>query len=250
MIIQTINIYQLFPDHWELCGEQGNIIALVRRLGWHGFKPRLAAIPPGSRVGLKDCHLLYMGDLQNTGVKAVAADIRRCRRKIKERVEEGMVLLATGSSYQWLGDYYRTISGEQYEGLELVNCYSLQEEQRITGELIVKCCLWSPPNTLVGFENHDGRTCFGPGVTPLGQVLSGYRSNRDRETEGVVYKNVIGTYMHGSLLPRNPWLTDYLLQRALQYRGFDRRLSRLDDSLEQEAHRAALQRCLPRLGTF
>ncbi|HHX87988.1 MAG TPA: glutamine amidotransferase [Firmicutes bacterium] len=245
MIIQTINIYQLYPDHWELYGDQGNIMALVRRLGWHDLKPRLVAIPPGSRVSLKSCHILYMGDFRNTGAKTVAADLKRHRQETKERIEDGMVLLATGSSYQWLGQYYRTISGEQFEGLGLVNCYSVQKEQRLTGELIVKCCLWSPPKTLVGFENHDGQTYPGLEATPLGQVLSGYGNNQSGETEGIVYKNVIGTYMHGSLLPRNPWLTDYLLQRALQYLDIDYRLSKLDDSLEEEAHRTALQHRLP-----
>ncbi len=236
-----IQIYHLYPGHLNLYGDRGNMLALLRRANWRGIKVEVIPVEPGGRINFSDCDLLFMGGGQDSDQKLVAADLEGRSSEMRKAVEDGMSIFAVCGSYQLLGSYYVTGRGEKIGGLNIVDLYTEAGQTRLIGNAVIKCSLWEPPRTLVGFENHAGKTYLGPSLQPLGTVVTGYGNNGTDNTEGVVYKNVIGTYLHGSLLPKNPWLTDYLLQKALDYRGQNFHLTELDDSLEQQAHQVAIR---------
>ncbi len=236
-----INIYHLYPAHLNLYGDRGNILALCRRADWHGIDLEVVPVEPGGEIDFACCDLLYMGGGQDSDQKMVAEDLKTRQSDMSRAVEAGMTIFAVCGSYQLLGQYYTTSSGEKIGGLEIVDLYTEAGPKRLIGNAVIKCSLWNPPRTLVGFENHAGKTYLGPGLEPLGEVQIGHGNNGSDKTEGAVYKNVIGTYLHGSLLPKNPWLTDYLLNNALSYRNQSFRPAQLDDSLEQQAHDSAIR---------
>ncbi len=237
-----INIYHLYPAHLNLYGDRGNMLALKRRAEWRGIEINTIPVEPGGSIDFARCDLLFMGGGQDSDQKLVAADLIKRKAELRSAVEENMVLFAVCGSYQLLGEYYTTASGERIGGLGMIDLYTEAGSRRLIGNVVISCSLWDPPLTLVGFENHAGRTYLGPKVKPLGTVISGWGNNGEDKKEGAVYKNVVGTYLHGSLLPKNPWLTDYLLQKALAYRNQDSELTKLDDSLELKAHQVALKR--------
>jgi lipid II isoglutaminyl synthase (glutamine-hydrolysing) len=239
-----VTIYHLYPDHLNLYGDRGNVLALLHRARWHNLNVRLVPVRPGYKAGLKNCDILFMGGGQDAEQKMVYRDFQGRRLELIDYIQKGMAILAICGSFQLLGRYYTTADGEKIPGLDLFDFYTEAGQKRMIGDIVTNCTLISPQRTLVGFENHIGRTFLGPNLQPLGTVMKGYGNNGSDRTEGMAYKNVIGTYLHGSLLPKNPWLADYLLQNALQYRGFNCRLPALDNTLEEEAHRFILQRCL------
>ncbi len=239
--MREIKVYHLYPGHLNLYGDRGNMLALCRRAEWHGINLKIIPVEPGNKINFSDCDLLFMGGGQDSDQKLVAEDLKGRSRDMKKAVEEGMVVFAVCGSYQLLGHYYTTGQGVKINGLEVIDLYTKAGQGRLIGNAVIECSLWDPPHTLVGFENHAGKTFLGPDLQPLGQVLSGFGNNGIDKTEGAVYKNVIGTYLHGALLPKNPRLTDCLLQNALTYKNQDDTLQELDDSLEQQAHSAAIK---------
>ncbi len=239
-----ITIFHLYPDHLNLYGDRGNVLALLRRARWHGLNTRLVPIQPGYKIGLKQCDILFMGGGQDAEQKMVCRDFQNRRMELIDYIQQGMAILAICGMFQLLGRYYTTVDGEEIPGLDLFDFYTEAGPKRMIGDIVTRCSFTSPPHTLVGFENHSGRTILGPGLKPLSTVIKGYGNNGSDRTEGMIYKNVIGSYLHGALLPKNPWLTDYLLQKALQYRGLSNRLTALDNTLEEEAHRFIHHRCL------
>ena len=236
-----INIYHLYPGHLNLYGDRGNMLALCRRAGWHGIKTAVIPIEPGDKINFANCDLLFMGGGQDSDQKLVAEDLKGRRLEMLKAIEDGMTLFAVCGSYQLLGQYYKTSEGEKIGGLEIIDLYTESGPKRLIGNAVIKSSLWNPSRNLVGFETHAGVTTLGSSVQPLGQVITGYGNNGIDTTEGAVYKNVIGTYLHGSLLPKNPWLTDYLIQKALSYRNQDFQLQKLNDSLELQAHQATIK---------
>ncbi len=236
-----INIYHLYPDHLNLYGDRGNMLALYRRAEWRGITVKIIPVNPGDEIKFKNCDLLFMGGGQDSDQKLVAADLKGRSLEMFKAVENNMVIFAVCGSYQLLGHYYTTARGERIGGLEIIDLYTETGTGRLIGNAAISCSLWNPPRTLVGFENHGGRTYLGPKLQPLGTVLHGHGNNGSDKTEGAVYKNVIGTYLHGALLPKNPWLTDHLLRKALAYRHQDNCLQELEDSIEEHAHQAALK---------
>lgn len=237
----SIRIYHLYPDHLNLYGDRGNMIALCRRAEWHNINIEVIPVKPGDKINFSHCDLLFMGGGQDSDQQMVAEDLKYRSDELSSAVEDGMVIFAVCGSYQLLGSHYTTGSGEKIKGLELINLYTEAGTGRLIGNAVITCSLWSPARTLAGFENHAGKTYLGPELQPLGHVMIGYGNNGSDKTEGAVYKNVIGTYLHGSLLPKNPWLTDHLLEKALAYREQDFHPAELDDSLEQQAHDAFIK---------
>jgi lipid II isoglutaminyl synthase (glutamine-hydrolysing) len=238
--VAQINIYHLYPGHLNLYGDRGNMLAFRRRAEWHGIALDIIAVEPGDSINFNHCDLLFMGGGQDSDQKLVASDLARRSSEMRKAVEDGMAIFAVCGSYQLLGNYYTTHKGERIGGLKIIDLHTEAGEKRLIGNAVINCSLWDPPQTLVGFENHAGKTFLGPQIQHLGEVLSGYGNNGLDKKEGAVYKNVIGTYLHGSLLPKNPWLTDYLLQKALDFRNQQYLLKELDDAMEQKAHETAI----------
>ncbi len=239
--MSAINIYNLYPNHLNLYGDRGNVIAAAQRARWHGIEVKITNIDPGDRWTLDSCDLLFMGGGEDSSQFFLADDINKLKEELRKAIEKGMPVLAICGSYQLLGKYYTAANGNQIVGLGLIDFYSHATHGRLIGNITVSCSLWKPPLTLVGFENHAGRTYLGPTLKPLGRVIKGHGNNGSDLTEGVIYNNVIGSYMHGPLLPKNPWLTDYLLFKALEYRNQEFNPAELDDSLEIKAHKKVLR---------
>lgn len=238
-----ITLGHLYPGLLNLYGDRGNVLALFDRARRHALTVHYVPIKPGARLVFKAYDILFMGGGQSYEQEQVVEALQEQLDELRTAVEQGLVILAISGSYQLLGRHYPAgNTGKLAPGLGLLDLESNAGRKRMTGNIVTRCDLWQPPRTLDGFENHAGCTFLGPSVRPLGKVLRGYGNNGRDRTEGVVYRNVFGTYLHGALLPKNPWLADYLLQKALErhYPGYI--LKPREYALEEQAHRAALRR--------
>lgn len=238
-----LTICHLYPELMNLYGDRGNIITLSRRAGWRGIEVIHAAVGLGQKTGFTEFDLLFMGGGQDKEQKLICHDFQAVKgNALAEAVENGVAFLAVCGGYQLLGRYYETGAGERLPGVGLLDVETKAGKKRMIGNVVVSSALaGGRPRTLVGFENHSGRTYLGSRVRPLGEVRIGHGNNGEDGYEGAVYCNTIGTYLHGSLLPKNPWLADWLITRALARRyGETGPLAPLDDRLEEAAHEAAV----------
>lgn len=242
----AIRILSLYPEILNIYGDRGNLIALVQRARWHGLEPDVTEASIGDPVDVRAYDLVAIGGGQDREQKLIAADFRDEKGpSLAEAVQEGVAVLAVCGAYQLMGKYYRTAQGEDIPGLGIFDAWTEAGPRRMIGDVVVETDLVAGTRTLVGFENHSGRTFLGPTVRPLGRVLRGHGNNGGDGHEGIVHRSAIGTYLHGSLLPKNPHLADWLLQRALDHRyGGSVRLGRLDDQIEERAHAAMVRRLL------
>jgi len=243
--LYTLRLGHLYPDLMNLYGDRGNVIALERRCRWRGIRLEIVPLGLGDELDPEAFDLLFMGGGQDREQRAIFRDLhKRKGDALREAVRRGVVVLAICGAFQLLGHYYRTHQGDTIPGLGIFDAWTEAGPRRMIGNVVARMAIADLNFTLVGFENHSGRTYLGPGCRPLARVLAGYGNNGEDGTEGAVYENAVGTYLHGSLLPKNPQLADYLLGKALSRRYPGARLSPLDDRLEQLAHRVMVQRCM------
>jgi CobQ-like glutamine amidotransferase family enzyme len=257
MAKQKITIYHLYPDQMNLYGDLGNIIALVKRCEWRGIEAEVLNVYAGNKVDFSKADLIFMGGGQDRGQKIIAEDLVQKGPEIKKEIEKGLVALLICGGFQLFGKYFQTAEGTKIPGIGVFNAYTVASNRRLIGNVVADISHtstnWqfdqnlpkfeSPHMTLVGFENHSGRTILESGCQPLGYVIHGYGNEGDGGAEGGVYKNAYGTYLHGSLLPKNPWFTDHLIMRAIYRRyGNTTGLQQLDDTIEISAHQAAIKR--------
>ena len=237
-----LRICHLYPDLLNLYGDRGNIIVLVRRAQWHGLDVSVTSRGLGKPVDPREFDLFFIGGGEDRQQRLAARDLRQVKGEaLREAAALGKVILGVCGGYQLLGHYYRPAEGEDLEGLGLLDVVTVhpgKHAKRLIGNILIRCDLLGG-RTLVGFENHGGRTTLGPGARPLGVVLSGFGNNAGDGTEGAVCGNVFGTYLHGPLLPKNPAFADFLITKALESRYGEFSLRTLDDTLEEEAHGAA-----------
>lgn len=228
-----ITIGHLYPDLLNLYGDRGNIQCLMKRCQWRGIQAETIAFELNDKIDFSKLDIVLLGGGSDREQMLVCKKLREIRDAFKEYVEAGGVVIAICGGYQLLGNYYHTDQGN-IEGLALVDMYTEQGEGRLISNIVLKSDLFDMP--VVGFENHGGRTVINEN-RPLGKVLYGSGNDGKSGYEGVVYKNVIGTYLHGPLLPKNPQLADWLIQHALEKKyGQKIELSPLDDSQEKEAN--------------
>jgi len=245
----TLRICHLYPELMNLYGDRGNIIALSKRAEWMGISPRVEAATLEEHRDFTEYDLLFVGGGQDKEQKLICIDFQKVKGKaIAEAIEAGVPALAVCGGYQLLGKYYKTGPGEVLPGVGVLDAWTIAGNKRFIGNVVIESDLSGTPRTVVGFENHSGQTFLGPGVRALGRVKRGFGNNGQDGYEGCVYKNCMGTYLHGSLLPKNPWLTDHLIERAMErkYGGFKPPL--LDDRIEEQAHEAAIRRARQRPG--
>jgi CobQ-like glutamine amidotransferase family enzyme len=237
-----LRIGYFYPDELNLYADRGNVICLTRRCRWRGIDVRVVPVELRERFDPDEFDILILGGGQDRDQRVVADDLVEVKGEaLRAAVESGVVVLAACAAYQLLGHYYQPAEGDRIRGLGIFDAYTVHPgpaEPRCIGNIVVE---WQG-RTLVGFENHGGRTVLGPGATPLGRVVIGFGNNGQDGTEGAVYKSAFGTYMHGSLLPKNPHFADHLIWLALKRRYTDATLAPLDDRLELAAHQAAIQR--------
>lgn len=238
-----ITIGHLYPDQMNIYGDRGNIIALSRRARWAGLEVAVEPIGLAERPDLRRYDILFLGGGQDREQSLVAEDLVGTKAPLlRQAVEDGLVVLAVCGGYQLLGRYVEMRAGGTLEGVGVFDAWTVADRRRYIGDIIVECDL-DRPRTLVGFENHSGRTYLDEGARPLGRVVAGYGNNAADGLEGAIHRHAFGTYLHGSLLPKNPWLTDLLIRLAVERRhGRAAALQPVDDGVENEAHRAAIAR--------
>jgi lipid II isoglutaminyl synthase (glutamine-hydrolysing) len=235
-----LRVLALYPDQMNIYADRGNILFLRRRCEWRGIGFELAAAGAGDAVDPAAQDLIYVGGGQDRDQRAVALDMVAGKREaLAAAVEDDAVLLAVCGGYQLLGHSYQ-LGEERLPGLGLADLETVREEgPRLIGNVAIETGL-GEGRTIAGFENHGGRTYLGADATPLGRVVEGFGNNGNDGLEGVRRRNLIGTYLHGPLLPKNAWLADHLIELALERRyGRRPQLEPLDDELEQAAHRSA-----------
>lgn len=260
-----LTIGWLYPDLMSTYGDRGNIICLKKRLEWRGIEVIVKEITLETDVKeLSNCDLLFMGGAQDRQQKIASDDLRKNKGPvIKKMVEDGVPALFVCAAYQFMGHYYRPAEGEDIPGLGIFDLHTIHpgsDKPRCIGNMVVDIYnllsnIYELQNAnnklsmidiksymLVGFENHGGRTYLGKNVKPLGEVVVGYGNNGEDKTEGAVYKNAFGTYLHGPVLPKNPHFADLLLKSALEKKYGKVELTELDDSLEKQAHGVIVQR--------
>ena len=232
-----LKICHLYPDVLNLYGDGGNIRCLTQRLSWRGIETELKKLPIGSKDRLSDADLIFIGGGQDFEQQVLLEDLHRGRdRELRAAIEDGVTVLAICGGYQLLGSYYETHDGQRCDFIGALDLYTVGAKKRMIGNYMFRCGEALGGMTVVGFENHSGRTHLGSSLEPLGQVLSGFGNNGEDGTEGAHYKNVFGTYSHGPMLPKNPAFADLLLRTALERRYGQTELAPLDDALEQMAH--------------
>lgn len=278
-----LTIGWLYPELMNTYGDRGNIIALTKRCEWRDIDVEIKCLDLGFRISdLQKCDLLFMGGAQDKQQKIVSQDFTKEKTKaLQEMIEDETPGLYICGAYQFLGKYYKEANGTIIPGLHILDLYTEnpgENHERLIGNIVVNIdylpfTIYHSKNenhqssiinrkspTLVGFENHGGRTYLGKGIEPLGKVVKGFGNNGNQPrldggqagdtTEGAIYKNSFGTYLHGPILPKNPHFADYLIQKSLEKKYLphgkaDKKeieLNPLDDTLEQEAHETILKK--------
>jgi CobQ-like glutamine amidotransferase family enzyme len=232
-----LKICHMYPDVLNLYGDRGNMICLRRRLEWRGIGCEIKRLPIGETASLADYDMVFIGGGQDFEQQVLLEDLHRGKdAEIRAAVEDGKTFLTICGGYQMLGNYYETHDGVRCDFIGAVDLYTVGSDTRMIGNYKYRCLPDSGGSVVVGFENHSGKTYLGRGVSPLGQVLSGFGNNGEDKTEGARYKNVFGTYSHGPLLPKNPELCDYIIKTALTRKYGSEELAPLSDGAEELAH--------------
>ncbi len=245
-----IVVGHLYPDYLNIYADRGNIAVLARRAAWRGHELEVRPVSLGEPVVPGEHDLLYVGGGQDREQALVAQDLVAKRDGVVAAVAGGAALLAVCGGYQLLGRSYRDLHGVDLPGIGLFPLETVAGERRMIGDVLLECELepgrrW----TLAGFENHAGRTHLDDGAEPLGRVVAGFGNDGVSGFEGCRVGRAVGTYLHGPLLPRNPWFADWVLAQALAHRlGETSQLEPLPDELEAEAHGVSARRAQTRGG--
>jgi CobQ-like glutamine amidotransferase family enzyme len=233
--VPELRLCALYPDLMNIYADRGNMLVLERRCRWRGIEFSVTASGLGEPLDPDGADLYYLGGGQDRDQRLCALDLAEVKRDaLHEAAGRGAVILAVCGGYQLLGHSYQ-LGEETLPGVGLVDLSTVRSDgPRLIGNVAIEVQLeLGHRRVLAGFENHGGRTQLGPGAQPLGRVLKGHGNNGRDGHEGVRSGNVIGTYLHGPLLPKNAWFADWLIETAL---GLDQPLDPLDDRLESEAH--------------
>jgi lipid II isoglutaminyl synthase (glutamine-hydrolysing) len=234
-VTRRLRVCALYPELMNIYADRGNLAVLRARCEWRGLGFELAGSTLGERLDPDGHDLFYMGGGQDRDQVAVAHDMIATKREaLHSAAGDGAVMLAVCGGYQLLGSGYE-LGDAELPGVGLVDLRTVREPgPRLIGNCAIEADLGTGPRVIAGFENHGGRTYLGEGERPLGRVLKGHGNNGRDGSEGVHRGSVIGTYLHGPLLPKNVWLADRLIELAL-----DVELEPLDDELERAAHASA-----------
>jgi lipid II isoglutaminyl synthase (glutamine-hydrolysing) len=246
-----LRVGHLYPDYLNIYADRGNIAVLTRRAALRGIDLEVAAIGPGDEVDPDWHDLVYVGGGQDREQALIAPDIQAKGPALREAVAGGVAVLAVCGGYQLLGSFYRDRYGSELPGAGVLPLHTVAGERRMIGDVLLECEL-DPGRreTAAGFENHAGRTILDKGAEPLGRVVAGFGNDGDSGFEGCRLGRALGTYLHGPLLPRNPWLADWILAQAVAHStgGEAPVFEPLDDRLEAEAHAVSAARARSRGG--
>src|SRR3954447_26373415 len=248
-----IVVGHLYPEYLNIYADRGNIAVLARRAAWRGHELEVRAIGPGDEVRPGEHDLYYVGGGQDREQALIAPALAAQGPGLIDADEGGAAVLAVCGGYQLLGRSYLDADGEQLPGIGLLPLVTVAGSRRMIGDVLIE---WEDEpgvrRTMAGCENHAGRTLLDPGAEPLGRVVHGFGNDGESGFEGCRSGRVIATYLHGPLLPRNPWLADWVLAEALGHAsgGEAPELEPLADELEAQAHDVAAGRARARGGRF
>lgn len=232
----TISIAHLYPKLLNLYGDMGNIITLIKRCEWRNIHVEFENIDIGGKIGSHD--LYFIGGGQDKQQEEVAGELFSHKQELISQRDDGAVFLGICGGYQLFGHYYQPHGKDKLNGISLMDAYTIAGNRRFIGNVTVETDFLTP-KTLVGFENHSGLTFLSGDTVPLGKSIVGYGNNGKDGFEGGRFKNVFGTYLHGSLLPKNPHFADYLISLALEkHYGEKKELPLLDDKIEMLTHKS------------
>lgn len=231
---KILKIAHLYPQLLNLYGDFGNILTLMKRCEWRGIKVEVDNIGIGDEISEHDFY--FIGGGQDKQQHDVADELFKHKDFLTQERDNGSVFLGICGGYQLFGHYYQPFEGDKLPGIGIIDAYTVAGKKRFIGNVTVETDFLTP-ETLVGFENHSGLTYIEGDTKPLGKIIVGNGNNGGDNCEGARYKNVFGTYLHGSLLPKNPHFADYLIKLALQKKYGNVDLVQLDDEFELKAHK-------------
>lgn len=239
MAQRRLVVAHLFPELLNLYGDSGNMLVLRRRMEWRHIACAVDEVHVGETASFADVDVVLIGGGSDREQRIVCEHLLAQRAELSAYVDDGGVLLAVCGGYQLLGHSY-LMGDERLPGLSLVDLDTGRGSPRLIGNVAVRSRIAAEP--IVGYENHGGRTTLGPGVESLGEVVFGHGNDGRSGQEGCLWRNVVGTYIHGPLLPKNPGVADWLIARALERRYGTSELEPLDDTDELEANRVMYER--------
>ena len=249
-----VRVGHLYPHYLNIYADRGNIAVLARRAAWRGHDLEVREIGVGDVVRPGEHDLLYVGGGQDREQALIAGDLAAKGEGVLAAAADGTAVLAVCGGYQLLGRSYRDLHGVDLPGVGLFPLETVAGERRMIGDVLLDCELEpGDRRTLAGFENHAGRTRLDPGAEPLGRVVAGFGNDGESGFEGCRVGRAVGTYLHGPLLPRNPWFADWVLAQALAHATgatVPPTLEPLTDDLEAEAHAVSAERARQRGGRF
>lgn len=233
-----ISIAHLYPKLLNLYGDIGNIITLKKRCEWRNIEVEFEEINLGDKIFEHDIY--FMGGGQDKQQEEVADELYKQKNFLTEERDRNAVFLGICGGYQLFGHYYQPHDKERLKGVSLLDAYTIAGDKRFIGNVTAETDFLNP-STLVGFENHSGLTYLQGDTKPLAVIMIGNGNNSKDKTEGGRFKNVFGTYLHGSFLPKNPHFADYMIELALEKRyGEKITLEKLDDTLEIKTHNSLI----------
>ncbi|MDO4540030.1 MAG: glutamine amidotransferase [Syntrophomonadaceae bacterium] len=242
--MSAIRLLHLYPELMNLYGDRGNLICLQKRLQWAGYSCDIVPLRLHEPIDAVKSDFIFMGGGSDREQALLYNELRRQADYLWEQIEAGLPSMWICGGYQLLGQYYETADGTQLAGLGLFDFHTQAGLGRMIGNVILETEMTGDTTELIGFENHGGRTYFNDSsLRHLGRVVHGFGNNGEDGGEGLHYKNLIATYLHGPLLPKNVELTDYVLACILRRRGVEE-LPPQDLELERAAHRQARQRIM------
>lgn len=235
---KNIRLLQLYPRDMNIYGDWGNMLTIKRRLEWHGYLVELLTYNPGDTFP-DDIDIIVGGGGQDSGQDKIQADLISIGPALIQLANNNVPMLMICGMYQLFGKFFKTHEGQVIQGIGLLDLETYGGTERMIGNIITKSPLFGE---IIGYENHSGVTTLGTNTKPFGQVYRGAGNNGKDATEGAMYKNVIGTYLHGSLLPKNPIIADWLIERAVERKYGEFTASVIDDGFADEARRIAAAR--------
>lgn len=253
----SINVCHLYPDLMDTYGDKGNILTIIYRCQKRGIKVKVGGVSVSQNLKSNIYDLYFFGGGQDQAQTIVGDDLQKKSTALKKSIDSGSVLLSICGGYQLLQNYFQTKEGTKIKGIGLFDAYTEGSDTRFMNNLMIeinpnlkKSIEAAYPTSdirhqtsyLIGFENHSGKTYLGKNLEPLGSVEIGNGNNGEDKTEGAIYKNAFGCYLHGSLLPKNPQFADYLISKTLERKYGPVKLEPLDDTIEWQAHESAIKR--------
>lgn len=235
---KSLTILQLYPRDMNIYGDHGNALVLEKRVAQHGYEPQVIHYNPGD-IFPKEVDIIVGGGGQDSGQDKIKDDLLKIGDKLHKLAEDGTPMLMICGLYQLFGKYFKTQDGHIIEGIGLLDVTTVAGPERLIGNIVTRSDEFGD---IVGYENHSGQTFLGKGVKPLGSVVRGAGNNNQDGLEGARVHNVIGSYLHGSLLPKNPAIADWLIEQAATKKFGEFTPGTINDHITELARKHALRR--------